>query len=166
MSWRSITRTSHNNKSIELTDAGVDARRITGQLKTLLSLRVSRVFLRNVQSVMYSGRTEEGKAYCCSSRQEHQCLLWDILPDMLFTEHWLFFLFLFGPSSHLEKERKRRGLVLVHATKMAHGKSLLWFDGCNSPWNHFIFLTSTHSAPSASTTWQPCHSDSRKWGSK
>lgn len=65
-----------------------------------------------------------------------------------------------------KRERERRGLVLVHATKMAHGKSLLWFDGCNSPWNHFIFLTSTYSAPSASTTWQPCHFDLREWGSK
>jgi len=48
-----------------------------------------------------------GGIYCCSSRQEHQCLMRDILPDMLFTEHWLFFLFLFGPSSHLERKRER-----------------------------------------------------------
>lgn len=167
MSWRSITRTSHNNKSIELTDAGVDARRITGQLKTLLSLRVSRVFLRNVQSVMYSGRTEEGKAYCCSSRQKHQCLCETSYQTCSSPNTGCSFSSFSGHRATWKKrERERRGLVLVHATKMAHGKSLLWFDGCNSPWNHFIFLTSTYSAPSASTTWQPCHFDLREWGSK
>ncbi len=43
---------------------------------------------------------------------------------------------------------------------------LCWFDVCNSLWYHFIFLTSTHSAPSALTTWQPCHFDLTEWGSQ
>lgn len=30
-------------------------------------------------------------------------------PVMLFTEHWLFFLFLFGPLSHLREREKREG---------------------------------------------------------
>lgn len=29
------------------------------------------------------------------------------LPDMLFNEHVLFFLFLFGPSGHLERDEDR-----------------------------------------------------------
>lgn len=45
--------------------------------------------------------------FCCLVLKNEQNVgrEYESLPDMLFIEHWLFFLFLFGTSGHLWEEK-------------------------------------------------------------
>lgn len=52
------------------------------------------------------------------------------LPDILFTEHWLFFLFLFGTSGHLEGQEERprvKEIFFTNSTLLSEMAAPLFF---------------------------------------